>query len=57
MVYIVPLLLSTMGIISNKLHESLKLLNLRPGLYLPMPEAVILNPCHIVRKLGAEQRI
>jgi len=29
--YIVPLVLSTSGIISNKLHESLKLLNFRPG--------------------------
>jgi hypothetical protein len=54
-VYIIPLVLSTMGIIPNKLHESLKLLNLHPGLYILMPEAVILNPCHIVRKLGAEQ--
>jgi len=49
-VYITPLLLSTMGIIPNKLHE-----NLCPGLYILMPEAVTLNPCHLVRKLGTEQ--
>jgi len=55
MVYIIPLLLPPMGIIPYKLHESLKLLNLHPGLYVLMPEAVKLNPCHIVRKLGAEQ--
>ena len=35
-VYIVPLVLSTTGTIPNKLHESLKLLNLRPSLFFLM---------------------
>ena len=37
------LLLPTTGIIPNKLHESLKLLNLRPDLYILKQEAVSLN--------------
>jgi hypothetical protein len=36
--------LFTTGIIRNKLHESLKLFNLRPGLYILMQKAVVLNP-------------
>ena len=48
--YIIPLVLSTTGIIPN---ESLKLLNLRPALYIVTQKAVILNTCHIVRKLSA----
>jgi hypothetical protein len=43
------------GIISDKLHDSLKLLNLRPALYILMQKAVILNACLIVRTLLAEQ--
>jgi hypothetical protein len=50
-------ILSTMGIIPNKLHKSLKLLNLRPGLYILMQKAVILNIYHIVRKFLAVQWI
>jgi hypothetical protein len=41
--YVVPLVLPTTGIIPNKLHESLKLLNPHPGLYILMHKAVILN--------------
>ena len=37
------LLLPTTGIIPNKLHESLKLLNLLPDLYILKQEAVSLN--------------
>ena len=39
-VYVVPPVLFTMGIIPNKLHNSLKLLSLYPGL---MQKAVIFN--------------
>jgi hypothetical protein len=42
-VHIVPLVLSTTGIIPDKLHDSLKLLNLRSGLYILMQKAIILN--------------
>ena len=42
---------STTGIIPNKLHKSLKLLNFRAALYVLMQQAVILNTCHIARKL------
>ena len=31
--FVIPFALSTTGIISNKLHDSLKLLNLRPAIY------------------------
>jgi hypothetical protein len=49
--YTIPLVLSTPGIISNKLHISLKLLNCHPALYIIMQKAVILHTCHIVRKV------
>jgi hypothetical protein len=32
--HVIPLVLSTTGIIQNTLHESLKLLNLRPAVYI-----------------------
>jgi hypothetical protein len=48
--YIIPQVQSTTGIIRNKLHESLKLLNLRPVLYILMHKAVTLNACRIARK-------
>jgi hypothetical protein len=53
--YIIPLVLSTMGVIPNKLHESLKLLNLHPDLYILIQKAVILNTCSTLRKFLAEQ--
>ena len=53
--YIIPLVLSTTCIIPNKLHESLKLLNPHPVLYILMQKAVTLNTCRIVRKFLAEQ--
>jgi len=55
MVYIMPLLPPTMGIIPNKLHESLKLLDLRPGLHILMQKVVILNTCCTVKMFLAEQ--
>ena len=39
--YIVPLVLSTARIALNKLHDRLKLLTLRPALYVTMQKAVI----------------
>ena len=46
--YIIPLVLSTMDIGPNKLHESLKLPYLCPGVYILMQKAVVINTCHIV---------
>ena len=40
--YVIPLVLPTKGIITNKLHKSFKLLNLCPALYILMQKAVIL---------------
>jgi hypothetical protein len=54
-VYIIPLVLSTTIIIPRKSHESLKLLNLAPAVYVIMQKAVILSTCSIVRKFLAEQ--
>jgi hypothetical protein len=39
----------------NKLHESLKLLDLHPALYILVQKEVILNTCHIVRMFVAEE--
>jgi hypothetical protein len=55
MAYIIPLILYTMGIIPNKLQISLKLLNLCPALNILMQRTVILNTCHIVKEVLAEQ--
>jgi hypothetical protein len=57
MVYTIPLVLSTTGTITNKLHEILELNNLHPALFILMQKAVILNTCRIIRKFLAEQRI
>jgi hypothetical protein len=53
--YITPLALPTKESIPNKLHESLKLLNIRPDLPTILQKAVILNTCRTVRKFLAEQ--
>jgi hypothetical protein len=42
-VCIVPLVLSTTGIILNKLQGSLKLIFVRPGLYVVMQKVVVLS--------------
>ena len=47
--------LSTTDITPNKLHESLRQLNLRPALYILMQKAVILNTWPTVRKVLVEQ--
>jgi len=49
--YILPLVLFTVGIVPDKLDESLKLLILRPSLYILTQTAVIINTCRINRKV------
>lgn len=49
-VYIVPIVLSTTGVIPNHLLHSLKLLDLKETLYITLQKAAILNTCRIVRK-------
>jgi len=44
-------------VLLKRLHKSLKLLNLRPALYILKQKAVILNTCCIARKFLAEQCI
>jgi hypothetical protein len=51
---VVAPVISATGIIPRKLNEILKLLDLRPALYILMQEAVILNACRIVRTFLAE---
>ena len=45
----VPLVLSATGIVPNKLHGSLNLLIVRPGLYVVMQKGVVLSTWRIVR--------
>jgi hypothetical protein len=52
---IIPPVLSTKGAIPNKLHESLKLLNFRPDLFIYSNAESRNNTCRVVRKLLAEQ--
>jgi hypothetical protein len=49
------LVLYAVGIIPNKLHRILELLNLRPVLFSPTQRAVMLNTCLLVRTFLAEQ--
>jgi hypothetical protein len=52
---VVKLILTTMGFVPKKSHESLKLLNLHPALYILMQKAAIINACSIATKFLAEQ--
>jgi hypothetical protein len=52
---VIPLVLSTEGIITDGLQESLKLPDFRLALYIIMQKAVILSTCRTVRKLLAER--
>jgi len=56
-IIIIPLVLSSRAIIPNKLKESLKLLNLLPGLQIVMQKALIFYTCHTVMRFWAEQSI
>ncbi|KAL0859464.1 hypothetical protein ABMA27_010634 [Loxostege sticticalis] len=49
-VSIVPIVLSTTGVIPKQLHQSLITLHLPPLTYITLQKAVILNTCRIVRK-------
>lgn len=49
-VYVVPIVLSTTGIIPKHLHHSLKLLDIKNSTYITLQKAAILNTCRIVRK-------
>jgi hypothetical protein len=53
--YMIVLVLSTVGIIPNRLHDSLKLLNLRSAVCILIKKTVLPNTCRIVRKFSAEQ--
>jgi hypothetical protein len=55
--YLVPKVLPTAGVIWNKLHGSLKLLNFCPTLYILMLLAGVLTTCCIIRKFLAKQWI
>jgi len=55
--YTIPPVLPTTVTVPDKLHESIKWINLRPGIYIPTQKAVILNTCRIVRKFLAEEWI
>ena len=52
---ILTIILSATGIISSRLHETLKLLKLSPAVYILMQNAAILNTCQ--SGCVAEQRI
>jgi hypothetical protein len=48
MAYKIPLVLSTTGIIPNKLHKRLKLLNLYPAVYILMQNILYMPYIHEV---------
>lgn len=49
-VYIVPLVLSSTGVIPKYLHQALKTIDLPNSTYYTMQKCAILNTCRIVRK-------
>lgn len=49
-VIIVPIVISSTGVIPKQLHQSLSSLNLPPNTYHLLQKAVILNTCRLVRK-------
>jgi hypothetical protein len=53
-VYVVPTALSIKFIIRNKLHESLTLLILRPGLHILIQKSATLNKRRLVRLLTGD---
>ena len=53
--HVIPPVLSTAGTIRNKLHDILKLRDIRPALCIRMQKAVVLDTCRIVRKFLAER--
>lgn len=49
-VFIIPIVLSTTGVIPRHLHKSLKQIDLNPNIHITLQKAAILNTCRIVRK-------
>lgn len=49
-VTIVPIVISTTGVVPKNLHQSIKLLGLPPFTYVQLQKAAILNTCRLVRK-------
>lgn len=49
-VVVVPIILSTTGVIPKTLHTSLHTLGLHHDTYIQLQKAVIINTCHTVRK-------
>jgi hypothetical protein len=52
-----PLVLTTIGIIANKLHGTTKLPNVRPALYILTQTAAILNTRCMVRKFSQNSEL
>jgi len=48
-------LLSTVCVVTNKLHECFRMLNLRTSLYILKQKAAVLNICCKVRMLPVEE--
>jgi hypothetical protein len=46
---VIPLVISSMGVIPKSLSQSLKRLNLHPNTYIKFQKSVILGTCLIVR--------
>jgi hypothetical protein len=49
-VQVIPIVISSTGVIPKSLSQSLKRLNLHPNTYIQMQKSVILGTCSIVRK-------
>ncbi|CAH2092510.1 unnamed protein product [Euphydryas editha] len=49
-VTIVPIVISTTGVIPTMIHDSIKTIGLHKNIYIILQKAVILNTCRIVRK-------
>ncbi|KAL1461989.1 hypothetical protein WDU94_013846 [Cyamophila willieti] len=49
-VQVIPVIISSTGVIPRKLHESLKMLHMKKNMYIPMQKSVIINTCSIVRR-------
>jgi hypothetical protein len=48
-VQLIPIAISSTGVIPKSLSQSLKRLNLRPNRYIQMQKSVILGTCSVVR--------
>ena len=48
-VQVIPIVISSAGVIPKSLSQSLKRLNLHPNTYIQMQKSVILGTCSIVR--------